>query len=213
MPALCQKRVRIDFVSCLQKARQGSAHALGQILRANHGALSSAAHRLMPKPLQAVYGASDLMQDTLLAATRDFQNFRGTTPKQLITWLLVILENERARLLRRFYGTLCRQRDAEIPLDDPHFWVLIHEQLVERGPTPPEQLLNREVQQTMRDILAGLPGRSRFILWVGARRRFSWQQIGHHLGCTAEAARKSYQRECQRCRRSLLARGCEPIAS
>ena len=66
--------------------------------------------------LVAKGGASDLVQETLLGAYRDFGAFHGCSRAELLAWLRKILQNNLAVHRRRYRGTRKRQLSLEIRL-------------------------------------------------------------------------------------------------
>src|SRR5262249_62211948 len=99
-------------VQHLPAARAGSQEALGRLLEACHGYLLMVARQELPADLQAKGGASDLLQETLMDACRDFAQFRGDTEAELLGWLRQILRNNLAHFNRRYRDTAKRQTDA-----------------------------------------------------------------------------------------------------
>jgi RNA polymerase sigma-70 factor (ECF subfamily) len=71
--------------------------------------------------LQAKLDASDLVQQTLLRAHQNRQQFRGHSPAELMAWLRQILANELARAVRAFRTEgrdLAREQALQANLDD-----------------------------------------------------------------------------------------------
>ena len=62
-------------------------------------------------------GGSDLVQDTLLGAYRDFGTFHGRSRDELLAWLRKILENNLSVFRRRYRGTRKRRVSLEVPFD------------------------------------------------------------------------------------------------
>lgn len=65
--------------------------------------------------LQAKLDASDLVQQTLLKAHENLEQFRGSTPAELMAWLRQILANELAGAIRQF-STEARDLGREVHL-------------------------------------------------------------------------------------------------
>jgi len=90
------------FEQLLVAARSDDREALGRLLNCYVRFLLHAARNHFPADLRAKAGPSDLVQDTFLAAVRDFHQFRGTTEGQLITWLETLLKHKRLNFIRAF---------------------------------------------------------------------------------------------------------------
>src|SRR5262245_66211110 len=69
--------------------------------------------------LQAKVDASDLIQQTLLEAYRDFDHFRGSTEAEWLAWLRRILAHNAANFVRQYRGTAKRQARREVALGRP----------------------------------------------------------------------------------------------
>ena len=63
--------------------------------------------------LRAKVDASDLVQQTLLEAYRDFGRFQGTTEAEWLAWLRRMLAHNAADFVRQYRGTKKRQPRAK----------------------------------------------------------------------------------------------------
>ena len=100
----------------LEGLRTGDAEALGRALKSCREYLLMVAKRRLDADLIAKGGASDLVQETLLGAYRNFAGFRGRSRAELLAWLSSILRNNLADLRRRYRGTgkrRVRARDSD----------------------------------------------------------------------------------------------------
>lgn len=68
--------------------------------------------------LQARMDESDLVQDTLLEATRDWHQFRGQTEQELLSWLKTILLNNVNRTITHHVSTQKRSLGRETSLHE-----------------------------------------------------------------------------------------------
>src|SRR5262249_1313717 len=85
-----------EFESCLAAARTGSTDALGRLLDEYRPYLLGIANEEFDADLRARGGPSDLVQESLMEASRDFANFRGRQQEELLAWLRGILRNNLA---------------------------------------------------------------------------------------------------------------------
>ena len=100
----------------LQEARAGDPDGVGRALESCREYLLLMAARGLDADLVAKGGASDLVQDTLLGAYRDFAAFHGSSRDELLAWLRKILHNNLAVHRRRYRGTRKRRISLEVPL-------------------------------------------------------------------------------------------------
>src|SRR5271165_5761497 len=98
-------------------ARGGDRDALGQAIQACRRYLLTAAEHDLAPDLRAKEGASDLVQETLCEAYRDFQRFEGQTEVELRAWLRRLLAFQVAHAARRYRGTKMRKLRREVPID------------------------------------------------------------------------------------------------
>ena len=72
---------------------EGQAEVLGRTIEAFRSYLTLVARRELAPDLAAKVGASDLVQETFLAAGRDIAQFEGNSPAELRRWLEGILQH------------------------------------------------------------------------------------------------------------------------
>jgi RNA polymerase sigma-70 factor (ECF subfamily) len=75
----------------LQQARAGDLPALGRLLESYRDDLAAIARSLLDPALRCRVASSDLVQETLLEAHRDFAQFAGGDERGLVAWLHKIL--------------------------------------------------------------------------------------------------------------------------
>ncbi len=100
----------------LDRAKGGSAADVGQLLSAYTQYLKSLANHQLDRRVRQRVSPSDLVQDTLLEAHRDFPNFRGTTTAELVSWLRRILIHNLIRASEHHLHTEKRDARREISL-------------------------------------------------------------------------------------------------
>ncbi len=175
----------------LRQARNGSNSALGHALDAARKFLLLAANRALDDKLKVKVGASDLVQDTFVDAHRDFREFRGQTEREFYGWLMAIMANRLADRVRHYRKTKRRNIDCELPLASVDA-ALAH--FRDEAATPGTRFISNDEQRRVRLALAQLGEPHRTVLiqrtWNGA----SFAEIGALVGCSAEAARKTWTR-------------------
>jgi RNA polymerase sigma-70 factor (ECF subfamily) len=184
-----------DAEGLLAAARAGSPEALGRALDEFRNYLLAIATRDLDPALRAKGGASDLVQETLLGACRDFAQFRGSTADEFRAWLRQILHNQVAMFGRRFRDTGRRDVGREVALaaDDS------------AGPglaagieTPSAEVSARERDEALRLAVERLPPDYRRVLLLRFQDGRSFEEIGEAMGLTANAARKLWLRAVKR---------------
>ena len=77
----------------LEQARLGGSRPLGDLLQLYRNYLTVLATTQLDRRLRRRMSPSDLVQEAMLAAHRDFQSFRGVSEPELLCWLRQILIN------------------------------------------------------------------------------------------------------------------------
>ncbi|MEM7476171.1 MAG: sigma-70 family RNA polymerase sigma factor [Planctomycetota bacterium] len=84
---------REEVLHLIEAARAGDTEQLGQLLQFYFNYLTVLASTQLDHRLRKRLNPSDLVQETMMAAHRDFQAFRGNSPQELVGWLRQILIN------------------------------------------------------------------------------------------------------------------------
>jgi RNA polymerase sigma-70 factor (ECF subfamily) len=180
------------FEQLLHAARAGSPQALGRLLDGFRLLLMAEANRNLPGELRGKGGASDLVQETLLEALRDFGQFQGATEKEFLRWLSRILAHNVANFVDRF---TTGKRDIALEIVTADSWVSRHQAAGAKngGPSPSELASQREEQELFRQALDRLADEDRMVIYL-RHQDWTFLEIGSRLGITKEAARKRFGR-------------------
>src|SRR5689334_7968594 len=100
----------------LQQARQGSSWALWKLLVATRDALLERHRETIDQHLRAKGSLADLVEDTIVEAYCDFDQFRGTTDAQWDAWVRQLLFHNLVNFVRKYRETSKRQVIREVPL-------------------------------------------------------------------------------------------------
>ena len=164
----------------LPAARAGSKEALGQMLEACRDyLLFIAAHELDPH-LRAKGGASDLVQQTLLEAYRDFAHFQGGEEAELLAWLRRLLLNNVANFARDFRDTGKRRLAAEVSLegDSSNDWA---QTLIGADATPSGEVMAKEQAEAIEKALERLLPDYRQVILLRYREELPFEEIGRRM--------------------------------
>jgi RNA polymerase sigma-70 factor (ECF subfamily) len=191
-----------EVARSLADARAGSQEALGRALEACRGYLLLVAQGELAPELRAKGGASDLVQETLLEAYRDFDRFRGGTEDELLAWLRRLLLNNLADFTRRYRATGRRQLDREVaPAGDSS--AEPGGGLVAAGPSPSSAAAAGEEAEAVLRVLDRMPEEYRRVIVLRYQDGRPFEEIGNELGLTANAARKLLLRAIERVQAEL----------
>src|SRR5207245_1729294 len=102
--------------------------------------------------LRGKFGDSDVVQEALLRAYKDFPNFQGETPEQFYTWIAQIASNVRVDLSRKYCQTASRNVAVEAPLHE-----VMPDARSDRTEPVLDALVRREETQGFARLLDQLP--------------------------------------------------------
>jgi RNA polymerase sigma-70 factor, ECF subfamily len=183
-------------------ARGPAREELGQVLESCRGYLLSVAEGELAPELRAKGGASDLVQETLLEAYRDFDRFRGDSEGALLAWLRRLLLNNLADFTRQYRDTDKRRLDREAtPPGDSSAGPSAGPAAA--GPSPSSAAAAGEQAEAVRRVLDRLPEDYRRVIVLRYQEGRPFEAIGQELGLTANAARKLLLRAIERVQEEL----------
>jgi RNA polymerase sigma-70 factor, ECF subfamily len=178
----------------LAAARAGSRDALGDVLEGCREYLLHVAIRELAPGVRPKVGASDLVQETLLEAHRDFAQFRGRTEAELLGWLREILRNNLSNVVRRYLATAKRRADREISLDAGPTGDDEAPGLASPSPPPSAEVAAEEERAAVLRALARLPDDHRQVILLRNFDGLSFDAIAVRMGRTPDAVRQLWAR-------------------
>lgn len=189
----------------LPEARAGSRKALGQVLQACRRYLLWIAQREFDPDLLPKAGASDIVQDTLLDAHRDFATFRGETEAELLAWMRTLLLHNLSNFARGYRDTakrrLASERSLEAmgDLDDPD------KGLKARSRTPSQIISAKEQTEVIEKAMLRLPDDYCQVIQLWYREEKSFEEIGEVMSRSPNAARMLWVRAIEKLQQELEA--------
>jgi RNA polymerase sigma-70 factor (ECF subfamily) len=179
----------------LARARDGEGAALGQLLELYRNYLRLLVRTQVEGALRARLEPSDLVQETLLEAYRDFPGFTGRTEKELMAWLRQILVRNLADQIRRFQAqgrNWKRQKSLEALLERSS--AEAQEALAKSISTPSVQASRREQAVLLADALTRLPPDYREVILLRNVQRLAFDVIAVRMNRSAGAVRMLWAR-------------------
>jgi RNA polymerase sigma-70 factor (ECF subfamily) len=154
--------------------------------------------------VRAKVGASDVVQQTLFEAHRDFARFRGRTVGEQAAWLRQILARNLANVvrdLRRDKRDVDRERGLQAALDESAS--RLEGWLAAEQSSPSQQVERRERAVRLAEALAALPENQREAVVLRHWHGCSLVEIGERLGCTTAAVTGLLHRGLRKLRQQL----------
>jgi RNA polymerase sigma-70 factor (ECF subfamily) len=137
---------------------------------------------------QAKLDPSDLVQQTLLEAHRDIDQFRGTTRAEMAAWLRRVLARNLANAVRdlgRDKRDVGREESLERRLEESS--VRLESWLADAGLAPDDQAARNETLLRLSSALAGLPAAQREAVELRHLHGWALADVAAHMGRTPAA--------------------------
>jgi RNA polymerase sigma-70 factor (ECF subfamily) len=177
----------------IRRCRDGDSGARDQLFARYQHYLYMLAQAQLGKRLRAKCAPSDLVQQTLLEAYRDFGGFQGQHEGELLAWLRRILAHNLFNEARR-YGARQRDADREISLEYVRTGVDDSSLALERclaasGPGPSQLAQQHEASVLLADALARLPEDYQTVLLLRVFEELPAEEVAQRMGRSAGAVR------------------------
>jgi RNA polymerase sigma-70 factor, ECF subfamily len=179
----------------LGKARKGDASALGRLLELYRNYLRILARTQLDARLRVRLEASDLVQETLMEAHRDFIQFAGSSERELMAWLRQILVRNLADQVKRLKSAgrdWRRQESLEVLLDRSS--LALEKALTQGISSPSAQASRREQAVLLADALARLSPDYREVIVLRNLEHRKFDDIARRMGRSSGAARMLWAR-------------------
>jgi len=179
----------------IAQARQGDAQSRERLFVLCRSYLGFVARSQVESWLRVKVDASDLVQQTMLEAHRDFEQFQGASEKQWLAWLRKILSRNAADFVRRYRGTAKRQQRREICFRDPG-------DSLSRGAaepaapeaTPSQELLRLDNELRVTAALAELPEDYQEVIVLRNLQRLPFSEVAQRMQRSRPAVQMLWMR-------------------
>lgn len=179
----------------LERARAGDAPTRGRLLDSYRNYLRLLARTQMGQGLHACLEPSDLVQETLLEADRDFAGFAGGTEKELLVWLRRILVRNLMDAARKHQAQARdwrQQESLEAMMEESSN--ALGRALAAQGPTPSSMASRREQCVLLADALERLSPDYRAVLEMRNLQQLPFEEIAERMGRQSGAVRMLWVR-------------------
>jgi RNA polymerase sigma-70 factor, ECF subfamily len=194
-----------DFVVRLSRAKGADSPDRHELLESYRNYLMLLASIRADRKLRSKLGDSDLVQETLIQAGRDFDQFRGTSEAELTGWLRAVMSKKKALLARRYYGTAARDPHLEEQLQDEMEMSsqMLGRALFAGGSSPSRLAAGRERAVLLADALAALPEHYREVVVLHHVQGCTLPQVAQSMGRSVDSVKKLWARAMVQLRTSL----------
>jgi RNA polymerase sigma-70 factor (ECF subfamily) len=190
--------------SLLAHARQGEEQDLGRLLQLYRNYLTILATAQLDARLRRRMSPSDLVQETMLGAYRDFRKFRGQTEGELVAWLRQILIHCLHHAYEMHFQAGRRDIRREISLDDvdrsSNRLAGFAQAVAAQGESPSAPVRDRERAVAMADQLAKLRPDYREVIVLRNLQGLSFEEVAQRMDRKPGAVRMLWLRAIEKFR-------------
>jgi RNA polymerase sigma-70 factor (ECF subfamily) len=204
----------VDPRQLLVDARRGVVDRLGALLELYRNYLILLAQSQLDRKLRPRLGPSDVVQETMLEAHRDFHQFRGATEAEFLCWLRQVLANNLARAIEKHVFAEKRDVRREVSIDQIHAQLdrsnsQLSLTLEGRQELPSARVERREREVVLADLMSKLTPRHREVLVLRNLQGLRFDEIAKRMNRSLPAAKMLWLRAIKQLRGLYLQRGME----
>lgn len=196
---------RQGTATLIGKARAGSKSSLGLLLEQYRNYLAVLAATQIDKRIQPRVSPSDVVQETMLRAHKNFGQFRGTSEQELLAWLRQILVNNLAKFVEQHM--LAARRDVRREVSLERLGAALEQSTVQlaalapdAGKSPSMAVEQREEAVVLADRLAQLPADYRDVLVLRNLQSLPFEEVAARMERSVGAARMLWLRAIEKLR-------------
>jgi RNA polymerase sigma-70 factor (ECF subfamily) len=177
----------------IRRCREGEAAAREQLFDRYRHYLRLLAQAQLGRYLRAKCDPSDLVQQTLLEAHRDFHRFDGRQEPEFLAWLRQILAHNLFNEARRFTAQQ-RNTAREVSLEQlqaglDHSSAMLSRCLPAKGSSPSSAAADREAAVLLANRIAKLPADYQTVLLLRVFEGLSAEEVAARMNRSAGAVR------------------------
>jgi RNA polymerase sigma-70 factor, ECF subfamily len=189
--------------SLLDRARHGQGESMGQLLQMYRNYLTILATMQLDRNLRRRMNPSDLVQETMLAAHRDFPQFRGSSEREFLAWLRQVLISCLHHAVEVHLRAKKRDVRREVSIEQvsaalDRSAVNFAQMLADRGASPSASFRQRERAVALADQLAQLKAEYRDVIVLRNLQGLSFDEIADRMGRRTGAVRMLWLRAIDR---------------
>ncbi|MEE9603448.1 MAG: sigma-70 family RNA polymerase sigma factor [Thermoguttaceae bacterium] len=204
------ENVEPGVAELIELARGGDAGSRDRLFEMCRNYLALVARSQVETWLRVKVDASDLVQQTMLEAHRDFERFEGGSEQEWLAWLRGILKHNAADFVRQYRGTAKRQARREVRFRDP---------ADSRSPgapepaaddaTPSQEFLQLDNELRVTAAVAELSLDYREVIVLRNLQRLSFNEVAERMGRSRPAVQMLWMRAIKKLQEAMG--GQEPV--
>ncbi len=187
-----------SLLKLVDQARRGDRDAQDMLFHRCRNYVAVLAHSELSSWLLPKVDTSDLIQETMLAAHRGLEEFRGTTSQQYLAWLRTILKRNATDLVRRYHGAAKRRigREQSLATQRDDSGVALDPEDPQESPS--QIVIRWEQQLQLADAVSRLPEDYQQVIVLRNLQRLPFAEVAERLGRSRPAAQMLWLRAVRR---------------
>ena len=194
----------LSWEELIGAARNGCDESLALIVGQLRDYLLLVARGGIGDQLRSKFSGSDVVQMSLIDASRSINKFHGSSEAEIRAWMKEIVLNNLFDESKRYTQTERRSIGRERSMDQAA--IVLQDAI---GETPSVMLRRKESDTQLRRLIGRLPQQQRRVVEGRHRYGFSYSEIASQLGISESAARSAYSVGTGKLREWLLVEGSE----
>jgi RNA polymerase sigma-70 factor (ECF subfamily) len=196
----------VQFSTLIEAARRGDAECRDRLFGLCRSYLGFVARSQVETWLRRKVDASDLVQETMLEAFRDFGRFAGSSEQEWLAWLRRILAHNAADFVRRYKGTAKRQARREVSLRSPR------ESSASRGApepaapcaTPSQEFVQLDTELRLTAAIAELAPDYQEVIVLRNLQRLPFNEVAERMGRSRPAVQMLWMRAIKKLQEAIV---------
>jgi RNA polymerase sigma-70 factor (ECF subfamily) len=190
----------------IEQARHGDPECRDRLFALCRSYLGFAARAQLETWLQKKIDASDLVQQTMLEAHRDFARFQGRSEQEWLGWLRRILAHNVADFVRQYRGTAKRQIGREVSFaaaTDTTSFAPGAPEPVAPVATPSQEFLKIDSELRVAAALAELPADYQEVILLRNLQHLSFNEVAERMDRSRPAVQMLWMRAIKKLQQAL----------
>ena len=195
-----------NVTQLIRRARQGDAECRDELFGLCRDYLRFIARAEVESWLRVKVDASDVVQQTMLEAHRDFQRFSGDSEKEWLGWLRRILSHNVADFVRQYRGTAKRQQRREVPIRRAGSEIIGTAGVQEppgRDETPSRHLMRIDEELCVAAAIAQMPEDYQEVIMLRNFQRLPFAEVAERMDRSRPAVQMLWMRAVKRLQEAI----------
>ncbi len=195
-----------NVTQLIRQARQGDPGCRDELFGLCRDYLRFIARAEVESWLRVKVDASDVVQQTMLEAHRDFERFSGDSEKEWLGWLRRILSHNVSDFVRHYRGTAKRQQRREVPIRRAGSEIIGTAGVQEppdRDGTPSQQLMRMDDELCVAAAIAEMPEDYQEVIMLRNFQRLPFAEVAEQMNRSRPAVQMLWMRAIKRLQEAI----------